>query len=410
MNGGMLTIVEHLFISPVLKVVCPGVLAMSRTILHLDLDAFFCAVEEQRDPALCGKPFAVGGRPEERGVVASCSYAARRFGVHSAMPMAQARKRCPQLLIVPSHFAAYRAASAQVMERLRALTALVEQLSIDEAFLDVSDAGQPGALLAARLQSAIREELGLPCSLGVATNKLVAKIATDVGKASAQTGASPNALCVVPPGTEAAFLAPLPTRALWGVGPKTAERLAGMGIRTIGDLAGYPENELRRRFGKYGSELARHARGIDERAIQLTHVAKSLSKETTFARDVSSAETLHQTIRAQAAAVSQSLQRKGMSGTTVTLKLRWPDFTTLTRQATLSLPTNQEAMIEAVAVRLFTQVWQAGHPVRLLGVGVSGLGAGTSLWQPTLWECEPTPEEESKLLAGSTAAPPAARR
>jgi DNA polymerase-4 len=316
--------------------------------------------------------------------------------------MAQARHRCPHLLIVPARFAAYRAASAQVMDRLRALTPLVEQLSIDEAFLDVSDASLPGELLASRLQATIRKELGLPCSLGVATNKLVAKIATDVGKASAQTGASPNALCVVPAGTEAMFLAPLPTRALWGIGPKTAERLAALGIQTIGDLASYPEAELARRFGKYGQELARHARGIDERALQLTHVARSLSKETTFAQDVSEEETLRQTIRAQAAAVSQSLQRKGMSGGTVRLKLRWPDFTTITRQATLAAPTNQEAVIAATAARLFAQVWQAGRSVRLLGVGVSGLGV--SLCQPSLWEREPTPDDEKRRQVQATVA------
>lgn len=366
---------------------------MPRTIIHLDLDAFFCAVEEQRAPSLKGEPFAVGGRPEERGVVASCSYAARQFGVHSAMAMAQARRRCPHLLIVPARFAAYRATSVQVMARLRVLTPLVEQLSIDEAFLDVSDVGVPGEILAARLQATIREELGLPCSLGVATNKLAAKIATDAGKGSARAGASPNALCVVPAGAEAAFLAPLPARALWGVGPRTAERLAAMGVRTIGDLAAYPEADLARRFGKYGHDLARHARGIDERAIQTSHVAKSLSKETTFARDVSDEERLRQTIQTQAAEVSRSLQRKGMSGATVTLKLRWPDFVTITHQKTLRGPTDQEAVIAAVALQLFAQVWQAERPVRLVGVGVSGLEA-TALCQPSLWEREPAPEDE----------------
>ena len=231
----------------------PGAPAMPRTILHLDLDAFFCAVEEQHDPSLAGKPFAVGGRPEERGVVASCSYAARKSGIHSAMPMSQARRRCPTLLIVPSHFASYRAASTQVMARLKALTPLVEQLSIDEAFLDVTALETPGEMLARQLQQTIRDELGLPCSLGVATNKLVAKIATDVGKAAAHTGSAPNALCVVPPGTEAAFLAPLPTRTLWGVGPRTVEQLAALGIRTIGDLARHPLPSLIRQFGKHGA-------------------------------------------------------------------------------------------------------------------------------------------------------------
>ena len=198
---------------------------MPRTIMHLDLDAFFCAVEEQRDPTLVGQPFAVGGRPEVRGVVASCSYAARQFGIHSAMSMAQASRRCPRLRIMPPR-CAYRAASAEVMERLTALTPLVEQISIDEAFLDVTALSPEERGLARELQQTIHRDLGLPCSLGVAANKLVAKIATDAGKAAARRGLAPSALCVVPPGTEAAFLAPLPTRALWGVGP-TNGRAAG---------------------------------------------------------------------------------------------------------------------------------------------------------------------------------------
>src|SRR5262249_20234187 len=161
-------------------------------------------------------------------------YAARQFGIHSAMPMSQALRRCPTLIMVPAHFVAYRAASAEVMARLKALTPLVEQISIDEAFLDVTTLGTPGEVLARHLQRTIREELALPCSLGVASNKLVAKIATDVGKSASRTGKAPYALCVVPHGTEAAFLAPLPTRALWGIGPRTAERLASLGIHTIG--------------------------------------------------------------------------------------------------------------------------------------------------------------------------------
>ena len=357
---------------------------MPRTIIHLDLDAFFCAVEEQHNPALVGQPFAVGGRPEERGVVASCSYAARQYGIHSAMPMSQTRRRCPHLIIVPSRFGAYRAASAAVMARLTALTPLVEQISIDEAFLDVTALETPGAALARQLQRTIGEDLGLPCSLGVASNKLVAKIATDVGKAATRTGRAPNALLVVPPGAEAAFLAPLPTGALWGVGPRTAERLAALGIRTIGDLARRPEAELVRRFGKHGASLARHAQGRDERPIQVEHEAKSLSKEHTFARDVQQEAVLRQTLKEQAAGVAQSLQRKELRGATITLKLRWPDFTTLTRQTTLPTPTNQEQAIVAAALRLFEQAWQAGSAVRLIGVGVSGLSAVT--YQASLWE------------------------
>jgi DNA polymerase-4 len=347
-----------------------------RTIIHLDLDAFFCAVEEQRDPALRGLPFAVGGTPERRGVVASCSYPARAFGVRSAMPMSRAITLCPDLIVVAPHFADYRAASAQVMERLHALTPQVEQLSIDEAFLDVSDQAAPGATLAQQLQATIADELGLACSLGVATNKLVAKIATDVGKRQARTERTgyPNALCVVPPSEEAAFLAPLPAAALWGVGPKTAERLAAMGIQTIGDLAAWPEDALVQRFGKHGADLARHARGLDERPVMTSRERKSVSKEQTFARDVRDPSRLRQTIREQAAAVAATLRRKQARGTTVKLKLRWADFTTLTRQATLPRATDEAAPIAAAALRLLEQVWDGRRAVRLVGVGVSGFG------------------------------------
>ena len=199
-----------------------------RQIIHLDLDAFYCAVEEQLDPSLKGLPFAVGGRPDQRGVVSSCSYAARARGVRSAMPMARAIQLCPQLKIVPPHFKTYHEASRKVMKKLRALTQLVEQLSIDEAFMDVSELTDGAEALGRQLQNEIRTELDLPCSLGIAANKLVAKIATDVGKTakiSIKSGSPPNALMVVPPGKEAEFLAPLPVEMLWGVGPKTGEKL-----------------------------------------------------------------------------------------------------------------------------------------------------------------------------------------
>ncbi|GIK38130.1 MAG: DNA polymerase IV [Chloroflexota bacterium] len=356
---------------------------MPRKILHLDLDAFFCAVEEQRDPSLRGKAFAVGGRPETRGVVASCSYAARRFGIRSAMPMARAVKLCPHLIIVSAHFDAYQAASQQVMARLHQLTALVEQLSIDEAFLDVSDLPEPAELLARRLQATINADLDLPCSLGVASNKLVAKIANDVGKAAARSDQPPNALQVVPPGQEAAFLAPLPVEALWGVGPKTTERLHGLGLRTIGDLARWPEADLMRRFGQHGHDLARHSWGIDERPVVTEHEAKSISQETTFARDITDGSTLQETLRHQSEQVGYRLRRKGLNGTTVKLKLRWADFTTLTRQVTLEQPTNLDDDIYAAALQLFEKTWPPGKRVRLIGVGVSGFE--TAAYQLELW-------------------------
>ena len=365
----------------------------ARTIIHLDLDAFFCAVEEQRDQALRGKPFAVGGRPEGRGVVASASYMARTFGVHSAMPMAQAVRRCPDLLVVPPNFAAYRAASQQVMERLHALTPLVEQISIDEAFLDVTALGAPGETLAAQLQATIRTDLALSCSLGVASNKLVAKVATDVGKSLVRSGKMPQAICVVPPGDEAAFLAPLPATALWGVGPKTAERLAELGMHTIGDIAAWPAPDLARRFGQHGEDLARRARGSDARPIVTERAAKSISQETTFARDVRDRALLERTLREQATEIARKLRREDLVGTTVKLKIRWPDFTTPTRQLTLPQSTDEAAVIAEAALRLFGQIWTDEQAVRLIGVGVSGLGSPPR--QLSLWDipAAPTPEE-----------------
>jgi DNA polymerase-4 len=345
----------------------------TRKILHLDLDAFFCAVEEQRDPALIGKPFAVGGRPEERGVVSSCSYPARAFGVRSAMPMGRARQLCPQLQIVPPHYDLYHQLSQQVMERLRAVTPLVEQVSIDEAFLDVSDRPESGEALARRLQAQIRAELGLPCSLGIAANKLVAKIANDYGKRQAPRGAPPNAITVVPPGEEARFLAPLPAEALWGVGPKTAARLAKMGIRTIGDIARWPEEELVERFGKNGREMARHARGIDDQPVITSHEAKSISQEVTFARDTRDLETLQKTLHSLSQGVGRSLREAGLCCWTVKLKFRWPDFKTATRQLTLPNPTDDDEVIFSTALKLFHTLWKPKQAVRLLGVGASKL-------------------------------------
>ncbi|MCZ7544102.1 MAG: DNA polymerase IV [Anaerolineae bacterium] len=349
-----------------------GTWDMVRKILHFDLDAFFCAVEAQRDASLRGKAFAVGGRPDQRGVVASCSYPARRFGVRSAMPMATALRLCPDLIIVPHDHAAYHEASHAVMARLRDLTPLVEQLSIDEAFLDVSMLPQAVETVARRLQATINDELRLPCSLGAATNKLVAKIANNVGKAGAQGDDPPNAIKVVPPGQEATFLAPLPITDLWGVGPKTAEKLIELGMHTIGDVALWPEDDLIRRFGKHGRDLARHARGIDERPVEPVHEAKSISKETTFARDVRDGAKLRRVLRRLAEGVGRQVRQSGLRGATVKLKLRWADFTTLTRQVTLEHPTDQDAEICAAALRLFEQNWPEGRPVRLIGVGVSG--------------------------------------
>ncbi len=368
---------------------------MYRKILHFDLDAFFCAVEEQRDPSLRGVPFAVGGRPDRRGVIASCSYAARRCGVHSAMPAARALRLCPPLRIVSSRHRHYSDVSRAVMKRLLSVTPQVEQISIDEAFLEVTDLPDPAAIIARRLQITIRNELSLPCSLGVATNKLVAKIATDVGKANAGGEGPPHAIQVVPPGTEAVFLAPLPVQALWGVGPKSAERLAAMGIFTVGDLAKRSESELGQRFGHFGHDMARWARGIDTRPLVTSRLMKSVSKETTFAYDVQELALLQGTLHQLAVGVARRLQRKEKAGHTVGLKIRWPDFHTMTRQITLPHVTNDSKEIYEIATRLFRQNWQPGTAIRLLGVSVSGLESISR--QLTLFDIADITAKEARL-------------
>lgn len=339
----------------------------ARTIIHLDLDAFFCSVEELLNPALVGTAFAVGGAAGERGVLATASYAARKFGVHSAMPTAQALRLCPQLVLLPGRHKLYGDYSRRVMALLANETPFVEQISIDEAFLDVTGDARPGGELAAQLQGRIRAQTGLPSSFGVATNKLVAKIATNVGK--------PNGLVVVPPHAEATFLAALPMPMLWGVGPKTQAKLAELGMKTIGDVAAWPVDDLARRFGAWGEALSRHARGQDDRPVETEREAKSISQETTFAKDVGEAALLRRTLLEQAESVAASLRRAGLVARTVKLKLRWPPFETLTRQTTLPQPTDLESEIFQAAWSLFEKAWTRGKAVRLIGVGVSGLQA-----------------------------------
>jgi DNA polymerase-4 len=356
----------------------------NRKIIHIDLDAFYCAVEQRRDPTLEGIPFAVGGRPDERGVISSCSYPARRLGIRSAMPTARALRIYPGLQILTPHHSEYSQASRQVMEHLYNLTPFVEQISIDEAFLDVSELPPSGEDIARQLQSAIRNECKLPSSLGVATNKLVAKIANDFGKASAGGDSPPNAITVVPAGDEAEFLAPLPVEALWGIGPKTAERLAEREIYSIGQLAVLPVADLVQMFGKNGHDLYQRARGIDERPIVTEYEPKSFSQEITFARDVREEAYLRTTLKELSEGVSERLKSASRAGVTIKLKIRWPDFTTITRQITLPVPTDQELQIYNAALQLFEKVWRPGKAVRLIGVGVSGLKQ--PIQQLSLWE------------------------
>lgn len=307
------------------------------------------------------------------------------------MPMSQALRLSPGLIIVPPRHALYREVSHRVMAILHDLTPLVEQVSIDEAFLDISDIREDSERLARGLQARIREKLHLPCSIGIASNKLVAKIATEVGKALALKRIKeqglvepPNAVTVVGFGEEAAFLSPLPVDMLWGVGPKTFKRLTELGIHTIGDLAKWPENELLRLFGENGRDLLRHAKGIDNRPIVTEREVKSISQEITFRRDVREDRVLEKTLRKQATEVARQLRKNDLAGKTIRLKIRWPDFTTLTRQITLPQPTDQAEEIARTALELMKSVRKSNQAVRLIGIGVSGLGQ--PIRQLGLWD------------------------
>jgi DNA polymerase-4 len=332
-------------------------------ILHIDLDAFFAAVEVLQDPRLAGKPVIVGGRPQDRGVVASASYPARAFGVRSAMPTSRALALCPEAIVIPPRHRLYGEYSRRVMEILSQSAPVVEQVSIDEAYLDLTDqvpTWDSAVEAAHKIQRRIREEVGLSASLGVATNKLVAKVASDRNK--------PGGLTLVPPGDEALFLAPLPVRVLWGVGPVTEKKLATMRVITVGDLAQVPEETLRARFGRHGIEMARQARGVDDRPLVVEHSVKSISQERTFARDLADAELLSRQLWQLSQELSLRLQRSALAAGTIAIKLRYADFTTLTRQVALPVPTHDAQEIYRTASMLLHRVWRQGQPVRLLGV------------------------------------------
>jgi DNA polymerase IV len=339
-----------------------------RTILHVDLDAFFASVEQRDRPELRGKPVIVGGDPGGRGVVSAASYEARRFGVHSAMSLREAVRRCPDGVFLPVDGRRYQQASRDVMAILRRFTPQVEPISIDEAFLDVTGSRQlfgDGRAIALAIKAAIREDVDLPASVGVATTKLVAKIASDLRK--------PDGLVVVEPGEEAAFLAPLPISRLWGVGEKTAVALADYGIRTIGDLAALSPDVLVRRFGKHGASLASRARGMDADPVHQGDPAKSVGHEHTFDADTSDRETIERTLLAMSDGVAGRLRSAGVRASTIAVKIRDSSFRTITRQRTLPEPTDMTDPIFRAAVEL-ARPEVRGIRVRLLGVTASNLG------------------------------------
>lgn len=335
-----------------------------QAIIHLDLDAFYAAVEMLENPNLQGKPILVGGHPESRGVVATASYAARAFGIHSAMPMARAVRLCPQAIVLPPRFDVYRQYSRRVMAILQETATSLERTSIDEAYLDLTDSienWEQAVETAHRLQERVRDEVRLSASIGVATNKLVAKVASDHDK--------PGGLTVVRPGGEAAFLAPLPVRVISGVGPVTEKKLAQIGVSTVGDLARLPERVLHARFGDHAAVMVQRARGIDRRPVSGEHERQSVSRETTFSRDLRELEDLKHQLWRLSQSVARRLDRAGLVTGTITIKLRYGDFETLTRQMSLDVPTGDEVRIYRAALVLLKQTWESGRPVRLLGVG-----------------------------------------
>ena len=365
---------------------------MERKILHLDLDAFFCSVEELLDPSLKGKPFAVGGNPQGRGVVSSCSYAARKFGVHSAMPMARALSLCPELIVFHHRHGLYSEYSNKVMDILRSYTPLFQQVSIDEAFLDVSDLPKPAGVIAREIQERVDREVHLPCSLGVATNKLVAKVANDFGKSQVKSGQAPRQITIVPLGEEAAFLAPLEVQALWGIGPKTSQKLHGQGIHTIGQLAALSIAELEANFGNNALEMHARALGIDPSPVHSEREVKSVSNEVTFTKDTTDSEVLRQTLRALADKVGYRLRQAGLAGSVVQIKLRYSNFETLTRQTALPQPTNLDDEIYAAAEQLFEANIIPTRAVRLIGIGVSRLTP--PFRQLSLWDDDQAEKEK----------------
>ncbi len=347
-------------------------MSAGRLIVHVDMDAFFVSVEELLDPSLKGKPVIVGGRPGERGVVSSASYEARKFGVHAAMPLRTAYRLCPQAIFLEGHPHLYREYSQKVYEVLCAFTPQVEMASVDEAYLDLSGTGRlhgPPLRVAHRIHEAIRERTGLNCSIGAATSRLVAKVASDLAK--------PNGILWVLPGCEARWLAPLAVRRIPGVGQVTEQQLHALGIRTVGDLARVEASFLEKHLGKWGPALAGKARGEDAGAwfegdIGAAEPPKSISHEHTFDQDTADRERIEATLVRLAEMVGRRLREHGLYARTIQLKLRDHHFRTLTRARTIARATQLDTELLACVRELFVRNWN-GEPVRLVGVQASSL-------------------------------------
>ncbi|CAN5669122.1 DNA polymerase IV [soil metagenome] len=368
-------------------------MAGQRTIAHVDLDAFFAAVEQRDRPELRGRPVIVGGGgPTDRGVVSAASYEARKFGVRSAMPLRTAGALCPEGVFLPVDGRKYSAVSRQVMVVLRRYTPQLEQVSIDEAFLDLSGTEAlfgGGEAVGRQIKAVVASEVQLTASVGVAANRLVSKIASDLRK--------PDGLVVVPAGEEAEFLAPLPIERLWGVGQVTRRRLAEYGVSLIGDLARLPDDLLRRRFGSHGPELAARARGVDATPIGQEAAAKSISQEHTFDVDTADWQVVERTLLSLSEGVGGRLRADGLRAATVAVKVRDSTFHTITRQRTLDQPTDLTDVIWQTSLALVRREVH-GMRVRLLGVGVHGL---TDRQQLSLFD-EPDSRRRRALEAADT--------
>jgi DNA polymerase-4 len=341
-----------------------------RILAHLDLDAFFAAAEELENPELRDRPLVVGGDPHGRGVVSTANYAAREFGVRSAMSAAEALRRCPTAVFLRPRHALYRQYSRVVWDTIGEVVPRIERTGIDEGYLDLGTVASDftrARVVASAIQTAVRARTSLTCSLGVGTSKVVCKIASDRRK--------PGGITVVPPGTEARFLAPLAVRLLPGVGPRAEERLRGAGVETVGALAALGDAELRTVLpGSIGPLLRDRARGIDPRDLELELEPVSVSAEDTFPRDVSDRERLHTEVRRLAELVAERLRSSGLSGRTVTAKLRYADFSIRTRSTTLPAAVDEAELIGQVACGLLDRgLRDRPGALRLVGVGVSGL-------------------------------------
>jgi DNA polymerase-4 len=356
---------------------------MARRIMHIDLDAFFVSVEQVANPSLQGKPVVVGGKPDRRGVVAAASYEARAFGLHAGMPLTTASRLCPQAIFIEGSFPKYREASERFMGILASFSPFLEPGGLDEAYLEVTGfESLHGSIreMALKIKRRVKEGLGLNASIGIAANKLVAKVASERSK--------PDGLIEVTDGEEGTFLAPLAIRELPGIGEKTEQTLRDLGIRTIGELASLSASVLKSRFGVYGEVLHRHASGIDERGIEPSGEAKSISRETTFAEDTRDRAYLEATLRYLSERVGSQLREQEREARSVTLKLRYADFTTITRRHTLNRSTSTDQNIFKTGRELLKRALpQERQPVRLIGIGVGGLtepARQLSLWEPVL--------------------------